>query len=326
MSLAGKICVVTGATRGLGKGIALQLGEHGATVYITGRTLDSQKGSDAGGSLRETAEAIAGRGGVCIPVQCDHSKDEEVQRLFDQISREQEGRLDVLVNNAYSAVQALTIASGKKFWEQPVSMWDTVNNVGLRNHYICTTLAAKLMVPRKQGLIVNVSSAGGLFYMIHVAYGVGKEAVDRMAVDCGIEMKKHNVACLSLWTGGVHTEMIDKMIKDRTKEAPDKPINEREETMAKYFLQGESTEYIGKCVVNLAKDPNIMKKTASVHISMDLGAEYGFVDIDGRRPMHIRQVNTLVWFSPKWRWLSRWIPDFVKIPKWVMHLSGNKFY
>ena len=326
MSLAGKICVVTGATRGLGKGIALQLGEQGATVYITGRTLDSQKGPGTLGSLKETAEEIVARGGVCIPVQCDHSNDEEIQRLFDQISREQEGRLDVLVNNAFSAVQALTAASGVKFWEQPVSIWDTVNNVGLRNHYICTALASKMMVPRKQGLIVNVSSAGGLFYMIHAAYGVGKEAVDRMAVDCGKELRKHNVACLSLWTGGVHTEIIDKLFGDRRTQATEKPIDERAETMAKYFLQGESTEYIGKCVVNLAKDPNIMKKTASVHISMDLGAEYGFVDIDGSKPKHIRQVNTLVWFSPKWRWMSSWIPDFVKIPKWIMHLSANKFY
>ena len=201
-----------------------------------------------------------------------------------------------------------------------------MNNVGLRNHYVCTTLAAKMMVTRKQGLIVNVSSAGGLFYLFHPAYGVGKEGVDRMAVDCGIELRKHNVACLSLWTGGVHTEMMDKMIADRRSQASDKPVSQRDETFAKYILEGESTEYIGKCVVGLAKDPNIMKKTASVHISMDLGTEYGFVDIDGRKPKHIRQVNTMVWFSPKWRWLSGWIPDFVKIPKWMMHLSANKFY
>lgn len=325
MALAGKVCVVTGATRGLGKGIALQLGENGAIVYITGRTLDSEKGAEVGGSLRETAEAIEARGGVCIPVQCDHANDQEVQRLFDQVSREQEGRLDVLVNNAFSAVNTLSENAGKKFWELPFTMWDSVNHVGLRNHYICTTLAAKLMVPRKQGLIVNVSSIGGLRYLFSVAYGVGKEAVDRMAVDCGIELRKHNVACLSLWTGGVHTENLDKMIEKRRQES-ERPLDEREETFAKYMLEGESTEYIGRCVVHLAKDPNIMKKTASVHISMDLGNEYGFMDVDGRKPMHIRQVKTLVWFSPSWRWLSGWIPGFVKIPKWMMHLSGNKFY
>ena len=322
MALAGKICVVTGATRGLGKGIALQLGESGATVYITGRTLERQKGDGVGGSLVETAEVIEARGGVCIPVQCDHSNDEDVQRLFDQVSREQDGRLDVLVNNAFSAVNALAESSGKKFWELPLSMWDTVNKVGLRNHYICTALAAKLMVPRKQGLIVNVSSAGGLKYLFGVPYGVGKEAVDRMAVDCGIELRKHNVACLSLWTGGVHTETIDKLAKEKQNDTR----SEREEIHLKYMLEGESTEYIGKCVAYLAADPDIMKKTASVHISMDLGAEYGFGDVDGRKPLHIRQVNTLISFSPKWKWLARWIPDFVKIPKWIIHQAGNKFY
>ena len=322
MALAGKVCVVTGATRGLGKGIALQLGENGATVYITGRTLESQKGTGMEGSLLETASAVEARGGTCIPVQCDHSKDEEVERLFDKINREQEGRLDVLVNNAYSAVHALSEAAGKKFWELPTSMWDTVNGVGLRNHYICSTLAARLMVPRKSGLIVNVSSGGGLAYMFGVAYGVGKEAVDRMAVDCGTELRKHNVACLSLWTGGVYTENIEKILESKKNE----PRNEKEEVMINYMRTGETTEYIGKCVAFLAQDPNIMKKTASVHISMDLGAEYGFVDVDGRKPLHLRQVNTLVSFSPRWRWMAGWIPDFVKIPKWMIHLSGNKFY
>ena len=322
MALAGKICLVTGASRGLGKGIALQLGESGATVYITGRTLDSRKGKEADGALLETAAAVEVRGGVCIPVQCDHSKDEEVERLFDKINREQEGKLDVLVNNAFSAVQALGEASSKKFWELNTSHWDTVNHVGLRNHYICTTLAARLMVPRKNGLIVNVSSGGGLFYMMGVAYGVGKEGVDRMAVDCGIELSKHNVACLSLWTGGVHTENLHRMIEARQHE----PKSEKDKLFMNYILNGESPEYIGKCVANLAKDSNIMKKTARVHISMDLGAEYGFVDVDGRKPMHIRQVNTIVRFSPKWGWLAGWIPDFVKVPKWMMQLAGNKFY
>ena len=196
--LAGKVCIVTGATRGIGKGIALQLGEKGAKVYITGRTLEPQKGSKVGGSLRETTEAIKARGGDCIPVQCDHSKDEDIERLFEQVKRENDGQLDILVNNAYGAVNAIYSNMEVKFWDLPVSMWDTVNNVGLRNHYICAVYAARMMVPRRRGLIVNVSSGGGLQYLFNPPYGIGKEACDRMAADCGHELFSSNVAFVSL--------------------------------------------------------------------------------------------------------------------------------
>merc|ERR1711976_579844 len=127
-ALEGRVCLVTGASRGIGKGIALQLGEAGATVYITGRSMKNADGSR--GTLLETAKEIEDRGGRCIPVQCDHSKDEDVESLFRQISQEQDGRLDLLVNNAYAAVKAIMEYSGVKFWDQPLSMWDTVNNVG----------------------------------------------------------------------------------------------------------------------------------------------------------------------------------------------------
>jgi len=166
--LAGKVCLVTGATRGIGKGIAVQLGANGAKVYVTGRTLDPPRGSKLGGSLRETADEIEERGGQCVPVQCDHGNDEEVERLFEQIQRENDGQLDLLVNNAYSAVGVLFGNIGVKFWEQPMSMWDEVNNVGLRNHYLCAIYAARMMVPRKQGRynitlsLPNVSCAKAL--------------------------------------------------------------------------------------------------------------------------------------------------------------------
>ncbi|KAK3085542.1 hypothetical protein FSP39_005011 [Pinctada imbricata] len=205
MSLAGKVCLVTGGTRGIGKGVALQLGEAGATVYVTGRTLTPKAGS-VGGSLTDTEREIAERGGRCIPVQCDHSKDEEIEKLFEKINKEQSGQLDILVNNAYAAFRVGEDVEKKSFWEEPVSAWDSVNNVGLRNHYLCTVYAARMMVPRKRGLIVNISSIGGLRYLGDVPYCVGKEALDRMAVDCGHELIKHNVACLSLWPGVVKTE------------------------------------------------------------------------------------------------------------------------
>uniref|UniRef100_A0A8W8JRX3 Dehydrogenase/reductase SDR family member 1 n=1 Tax=Magallana gigas TaxID=29159 RepID=A0A8W8JRX3_MAGGI len=213
MSLSGRVCIVTGASRGIGRGIALQLGEAGATVYITGRKLVDSQGDPTAGTLKATASEVESRGGKCIPVQCDHSKDEEIAALFEKVKTEQNGRLDILVNNAYAAVQAISEYMGKPFWEQPLSMWDTVNNVGLRNHYMCTVYAAKMMVPRKSGLIVNISSAGGLAYLFNVAYGIGKEACDRMAADCAVELRKHNVAHVSIWPGPVITEHVDDMLK-----------------------------------------------------------------------------------------------------------------
>ncbi|KAF7233055.1 hypothetical protein EG68_11317 [Paragonimus skrjabini miyazakii] len=177
------VCVVTGATRGIGRGIALGLGELGAIVYITGRTA-KPTGSKVGGSLEETAAEINFRGGKAIPVVVDHADEKQVTSLFEQVRREQRGRLDVLVNNVYAAVPFLGANDGKAYYEidscTPGEAWDIVNNAGLRNHYICSTLATRLMLKcRKQtegltnpGLIVNVSSIGARRYLFNACYGI----------------------------------------------------------------------------------------------------------------------------------------------------------
>ncbi|XP_071493540.1 dehydrogenase/reductase SDR family member 1-like [Diadema antillarum] len=318
--LSGKICLVTGATRGIGKGIALQLGEAGATVYITGKTL-KPKPDSVGGSLEETSREIESRGGKCVPVQCDHSKDDQIKALFERIEKEQHGRLDVLVNNAYAAVTSLMNAVDTPFWELPVDIWDNVNNVGLRNHYICSFYAAKMMVPAKQGLIVNISSGGGLRYLFNVAYGVGKAAVDRLAADCAHEMKKHNVAAVSLWPGAVKTELIMDKFKD-----PDMSwkIGDFEAKGKDIFMMGESPEYAGKCVVGLAQDKNIMRKTGKVLLTMDLADEYGFTDVDGHRPMNYRQVKSLFLMGGH-TWIGALVPGFIKVPFWLLASLTHKY-
>jgi len=198
--LTGRVCLVTGAGRGIGKGIALQLGEAGAIVYITGRTK---------ANLDECAQEIKARGGTPIPVQMDHGKDQDVDELFKRIASEQAGKLDILVNNAYAGVNMIFKSTGKKFWEtDPIETWDCINGVGLRGHYHCTTLASRIMVENNQGLIVNISSPGGLRYLFNVAYGIGKAGCDRMAADCAFELKKNNVAMISLWPGAVKTEYV----------------------------------------------------------------------------------------------------------------------
>jgi len=304
-SLQGKVCLVTGACRGIGKGIALQLGEAGATVYITGRTKVN---------LDECASEIKARGGTPVPIQMDHGIDADVDKLFERIRSEQSGKLDVLVNNAYAGVNTIFTSTGKKFYEtDPTETWDCINGVGLRGHYHCTVLASRMMVPRKQGLIVNVSSSGGMRYLFNVAYGIGKAGCDRMAADCGHELRKSNVAMVSLWPGPVKTEYVQ-----------DKIMEDSKNPMGKMFAKGESIEFAGKAIVHLAGDPAIMAKTGRIHNTADLAGEYGFTENDGTMPIDFRQVNTLLAYGG-YTWMAWLVPNFLKVPLWIMHFGSYKF-
>jgi len=279
--LSGQVALVTGASRGIGRGIALQLGEAGATVYVTGR---QPKNSDSKNepnlpTLEKTANEITQRGGRGIAVYCDHSDSDNIKRLFDRIQQEQNGQLDILVNNAYSAVNLITDTMGKKFWELEPSVWDDVNNVGLRNHYICSVHAARLMVPRKKGLIVVISSFGALHYRFTVAYGVGKAACVRLAADMAVELKSHDITAVSLWPGAARTELMASKI--------DTVFQGKKET----FEEFETTEYVGRAIVHLAADKNRLNKTGKALVAADLGDEYGFTDIDGRHPRNLRSVT-----------------------------------
>jgi dehydrogenase/reductase SDR family member 1 len=160
------------------------------------------------GSLEDTSSEITKRGGHCIPCVVDHESDSQISDLFKRIDQEQNGRLDILINNAYKAVNSIFESSSSKFWELKPEFWDDVNNVGLRSHYVCTVHASRLMVARKQGLIINISSWGGMRYIFNVPYGIGKCAVDRMAADCAVELKEFNVTMVSLYPGAVSIYFI----------------------------------------------------------------------------------------------------------------------
>jgi dehydrogenase/reductase SDR family protein 1 len=268
-----------------------------------------------GGFLDECAEEIKARGGKPITVQMDHGIDSEVEKLFQKISEEQSGQLDVLVNNAYAGVHAIFSTTGVKFWDtNPTETWDCINGVGLRGHYHCTVLASRLMVQQKQGLIVNVSSIGGLKYLFNVAYGIGKAGCDRMAADCGKELKSRGVTVVSLWPGAVRTEYIQEKM---TEENPMKAM----------FEKGETTDFAGKAVVALAGDKDVINKTGRVVMTMDLAREYGFTEDDGSLPSDFRQVNTLMAYSGNTvgTWLSYFIPSFIRVPMWLMHFGSYKF-
>lgn len=309
--MKGQVCVVTGASRGIGRGIALQLCQAGATVYITGRHLDT---------LQTTAREAQSLGGRCVPVVCDSSQESEVRRLFEQVDQEQQGRLDVLVNNAYAGVQALLNTQSKKFWETPASIWDDINNVGLRGHYLCSVYGARLMVPAGRGLIVVISSVGGLQYMFNVPYGVGKAACDRLAADCAQELRRHGVSYVSLWPGLVQTELLkDHMAKE---EASQDPLFKQ---FSSVFPSAETTEMSGKCVVALATDPNILSLSGKVLPSCDLARRYGLRDVDGRPVQDYLSLSSVLSNSSSLGWLASYLPGFLRVPKWAMTLYSSKF-
>ncbi|MDJ0736746.1 MAG: SDR family NAD(P)-dependent oxidoreductase [Nostocaceae cyanobacterium] len=316
--LEGKVTLVTGATRGLGKGIAIGLGEAGAIVYITGRSWDkSNAGEDISGSLKDTQAAVESAGGVCIPVQVDHSNDEQVRLLFARIQEEQEGKLDLLVNNVYGGVQALKDANGKPFWEFEPSLWDACNNVGLRSHYVASIFAARMMVKRQQGLICTISSWGGLSYIFGAAYGAGKAGCDRLAADMAVELKAHNITSISIWPGIVGTEHISSMVSavDETNVTDPKTslINER--------YNWETPLLTGRVIAKLAGEENIIRRTGKVQIVAEVAQKYGLVDRDGNLPVSLRSLRFLLALGlPGLRKYSWLIPN-IKIPWSLLQLS-----
>jgi NAD(P)-dependent dehydrogenase (short-subunit alcohol dehydrogenase family) len=252
--LSGKVAVVTGASRGVGKGVALGLAEAGATVYATGRTV-SEECFDSDARIK--------------PVRCDHTKDEEAQAAFGRVAEEQ-GRLDVLVNNVWGGYENM-LENGeftwpRPFWEQPAWRWDAMFQAGVRAHYVASVRAARMMVKQRAGLIVNISFWAAQKHVGNVAYGVSKAATDKLTADAAHELRGHGVAVVSLYPGLVRTEAV---------------------MQAAAFLDlsnSESPQFVGRAVAALASDPNVMQKSGQVLVAAALAEEYGFTDVDGKRP------------------------------------------
>ncbi|MDD1419116.1 SDR family NAD(P)-dependent oxidoreductase [Dolichospermum sp. ST_sed1] len=284
--LAGKIALVTGATRGIGKGIAIGLGEAGATVYVTGRTLEPNHDS-LGGSLQETETAVREAGGICISVQVDHSDDEQIQQLFARIEREQNGQLDILVNNVYAGVKAIREAFGKPFWESEPSFWDATNNVGLRSHYVASIYAARMMTKRKEGIIFTISSWGGMSYIFNVPYGVGKSACDRLAADMAKELKEYDVTSLAIYPGIVGTEQITSFAKEQSAE------NGNSSSFGDGY-NWETPLFTGRAIACLASDDNIIKYTGKIQIVAEVAKRYKIVDENGNLPVSLRSLRFIL--------------------------------
>jgi dehydrogenase/reductase SDR family protein 1 len=209
--LSGKVAVVTGASRGLGKGIALGLGEAGATVYVTGRSTSTSGGS-LPGTIEETADEVTRLGGQGIAVRCDHRLDGEVENLFDRVGREQ-GRLDLLVNNAFASPEQRLLWGGQRFWEIPLTLWDDLIDVGLRSHFVASRYAAPIMIEQGSGVVINVASylAGtgkSARSKVILPYSVGKAGLHRLSSDMAAELDDTGVAVVSVWPPASKTEGV----------------------------------------------------------------------------------------------------------------------
>ena len=267
-SLDGKVAVVTGASRGVGKGVALGLGEAGATVYITGRTVEEGK-TDLPGTIQQTADEVTKLGGKGIPVRCDHRNDHEVEALFQRVADEQ-GHIDILVNNVWGGYENL-IENGEytwelPFWEQPLWRWEAMFQSGVRAHFVASRFAAPLMINHRSGLIVNISYFAAQKYISNILYGASKAATDKLTADMAHELRVYHVAAVSLYPGLVRTERV---------------------MQAQQFHQlgnSESPQFIGRAVAALASDPQIMQKTGQVLVAAEIARKYGFADIDARQP------------------------------------------
>ncbi len=253
MSLDGRVAIVTGATKGVGRGVASELARQGARVFVTGRSALDRERLD---------ERITG-------IRCDHRLDTQVEAAFNLILREA-GAIDILVNSVWGGYERMVEGGQftwpKPFWEQPLWRWDAMFSAGVRAYYQASQLAAPSMIAKRRGLIVNISFWAAQKHIGNVAYGVSKAATDKMTADMATELKPHGVAVVSLYPGLVRTEKV------------------MEAAQWLDLSNSESPEFIGRAVAALAADPDVLRHTGKALVAAGLAMEYGFTDIDGTTP------------------------------------------
>jgi NAD(P)-dependent dehydrogenase (short-subunit alcohol dehydrogenase family) len=285
--LKGRVAVVAGGSRGAGKGIALALGDAGATVYVAARTTATgpKPPDGAPGTVEETAAEVTRRGGRGIPVRADCTDPRQVAALFELVATEH-GRLDVLANtvwgmaDAYPSMAEWTTAWGKPFWEQSPTAWQHLMGAGPYAYYLTSSHAARLMAAERRGLIVGITdgyfetpsgaAADGMGDG-QVLWHLSHQCINLLMKGMAAEARKNKIAVVTLMPGFMRTERVVQMLNtDKLK----KQFG---------FDHSESTEYIGRAVTALAADPKVTAKSGKIHFVADLAVEYGFTDVDGKR-------------------------------------------
>jgi NAD(P)-dependent dehydrogenase (short-subunit alcohol dehydrogenase family) len=269
--LSGKVALVTGGTRGIGKGISKILSNNGAIVYFTGRTeVDFNGNVKLEGSLSSTETIIRNEGGICYAIKCDHENDTETKYVIDQIIQKHK-KIDILVNNVWGGYEYFN--DGTEFWNEkefftmPLSRFDKMFNSGVRAHYTTSVYTAKYMAEQNNGSIFNISFWAAQRNNMGVAYGMAKAATNKMTETMAYELEKYNISVLTIYPGLVRTESVFKS--------------------AEYFdlTNSESPEFIGCSIAALANDKNVLRKSGTIQIAAQVAIDYGFKDIDGKQPI-----------------------------------------
>ncbi len=255
------VALVTGASRGAGKGIALVLGGEGATVYVTGRSVRGEPTTlGRPGTIDDTAEEVTARGGTGIAVRCDHTDEAQVEALFDRILSET-GRLDLLVNNAWSGYE-ISPDSDLDFWEIEWRHWDLMFTGGLRATAFASSLAAPMMIEAGSGLIINITWVLDRPHG-HAFYEVVKNGTNKLTEQMADDLRPFGIACVAVSPGWMRLERMDLSPEQKART--------------------ESAEFPGRAIAALASDPKVLEKSGGVHTTPELAREYGFTDVDGKQ-------------------------------------------
>ncbi len=275
--LTGKVAVVAGGTRGAGRGIAVELGAAGATVYVTGRsTRGNTSPMNRPETIDETAEIVTARGGVGIPVRVDHTEPEQVAALFERVAREQGGQLDLLVNDIWGG-DPLT-EWDKPFWEHSLENGLRMQQLAVSTHLITSWHAAPLMAERRSGLIIEITDGAGDGYRGSLFYDLAKASAIRLAYAQSEELRGYNVAAVALTPGFLRSEAMLELFGVTEDNWRDGAARDP------HFIASETPFYVGRAVAALASDPDVMAKSGKALTSWDLAREYGFTDVDGSQP------------------------------------------
>ncbi len=258
--LAGKIAVVTGASRGIGKGIALALAEQGATVYVSGRTT-----GEGERTIDTTARLVTEAGGEGRAIQCDHGDDQQIEALFARIAGEVD-HIDILVNNVYKIPDPPAWGGG--YWDHPIQIWDDQVGIGLRAHYVASWHAAKLMFAADSAAMLNVSSPGGQSYHFSSSYGAGKAGLDRLTKDMAVELEPKGIPAVVLYPGSVSTEFIQDAAQSQGMD----------------LSQSQTPLLVGRAAAALLASGNLMARTGTIQWVEDLIEEFDLYDENGSRP------------------------------------------
>lgn len=274
-TLEGKIAVVAGATRGAGRGIACMLGEAGATVYCTGRSVRGNPAGDRPETIDETAEMVTSFGGKGIAVPVDHTVESQVKELFERISAEH-GGIDVLVNDIWGGDELTEW--GKPFWELSMEKGFKMLQQALHSHILTSRYGVPLLIEKGRGLIVEVTDGDSFTYRGNLFYDLVKVSVIRLAFIMARELRRRNIAAVAITPGFLRSEaMLERfgVTEENWQEGAEKDPN---------FIASETPYFVGRAIASLAADPEILRKSGRVFSSWDLSVEYGFTDIDGRKP------------------------------------------